>query len=77
LKKVKAPAAAPNAESASALEEKKEAEIKDVQREARHEHRTERLLGTEGIQQSNRREGLRERRPDSQLVHSRYGVVKW
>jgi len=66
----------PKTEAASDLEEPV-SEVKDVQREARFSHRTERLLGTEGIQQNNKREGLRERAPSSQLVHSLYGQVKW
>jgi len=68
---------APKTEAASDLEERKEPEVKDVQREAKFEHRTDRLLGTEGIQQTNRREGLRERAPSNQLVHSKYGQIRW
>jgi hypothetical protein len=65
-------------EAASDLEERKEPEIKDVQREAKFEHKTEQILKhKEGVAQSNRREGLRERAPSSQLVHSKYGQIRW
>lgn len=50
----------------------------DVAREAKYNHRTAQLLKFhEGVDQLNRREGLRERRPGSQLEHSLFGKVRW
>jgi hypothetical protein len=69
---------APKTKAASDLEERKEPEIKDVQRKARFDAKTENILKfKEGVSESNRREGLRERAPSSQLVHSKYGTVRW
>jgi hypothetical protein len=64
---------------ASEIEEiEQKDKVKDVTAAAKFEHRTEQILKhKEGVAQSNRREGLRERKPESQLVHSRYGVVNW
>ncbi len=51
---------------------------KDVAAAAKFEHKTENILKfKEGVSESNRREGLRERKPESQLVHSRYGQIRW
>ncbi len=54
-----------------------EEEVVDVARAGRKAHRTEVLLKTEGIAQSNRRAGLRERRPTEQVEDKRYGKIKW
>ena len=59
-------------------EEKPVEEIKDVAKEAKFEHRTDQILKhKEGVSQLNRREGLRERAPQSQLEHSLFGRVNW
>lgn len=51
---------------------------RDVSRQARHEHRTRQILQhREGISQTNRREGLRERNVSSQLEHALFGRVQW
>ena len=53
-------------------------EIKDVAKEAKFEHQTEQILKhKEGVSQVNRREGLRERKPENQLEHSLFGRVNW
>jgi transposase InsO family protein len=59
-----------------AIEEKPEK--KDVAAAAKFEHRTEQILKhKEGVAQSNRREGLRERKPQSQVEHPKFGQIKW
>ena len=50
---------------------------KDVSKKARQVRRKEVILQTEGIVQSNRRSGLRERKPQSQLEDVRYGRVRY
>jgi len=53
-------------------------EVKDVAKEAKFEHQTEQILKhKEGVSQLNRREGLRERAPQSQLEHSLFGRINW
>jgi transposase InsO family protein len=54
-----------------------EAEVKDVAREARRSHRVATVLKTDGIQQENRRSGLRERKPANQLEDKRYGKLRY
>jgi hypothetical protein len=50
----------------------------DVAQEAHFNHRTEQILKhKEGVSQQNRREGLRERKPKSQLEHPLYGRVSY
>lgn len=50
----------------------------DVVARARHEHQTGQILKhKEGISQSNRRSGLRERSLSSMLRHPLYGDVRW
>jgi len=59
-------------------EEKPIEEIKDVAKDAKFEHQTEQILKhKEGVSQVNRREGLRERKPENQLEHSLFGKVRW
>jgi hypothetical protein len=65
-----------NKEEEKSAEEKMD-ETRDVAKEAKFEHQTEQLLKQEGVSQSNRREGLRERKPQSQLHHPLFGNVKW
>lgn len=51
---------------------------KDVAAAAHFNHRTEQILKhKEGVSQENRREGLRERKPQSQLEHALYGRVRY
>jgi len=84
LQAVKAVAKAKEA-AAEEQEERKEeearpaaAERRDVSRQAKFEHRTGQILQhREGVQQQNRREGLRERKPESQLMHEEFGRVRW
>lgn len=58
-------------------EERKEAGA-NAATQARREHRTDQILQhRESISQSNRREGLRERKPESQLMHEEFGRVRW
>ncbi|MDO9333712.1 MAG: hypothetical protein Q7T57_04230, partial [Dehalococcoidales bacterium] len=50
----------------------------DVGRAAKFDHRTENILKhREGVSGENTREGLRTRKPDSQLLHSLYGKINW
>ena len=49
----------------------------DVAKRAQKEHKTQTILNQEGIKQSNRREGLRERIPSSQLEHKKFGKILW
>lgn len=59
---------------------KVEEEKKDVAREAKREHKTDQIiLHKEGLTdyKTNRREGLRERKPENQLEHSLFGKIKW
>jgi hypothetical protein len=58
-------------------EEEPEAPKEDVSKKARQERRKEVILQTEGIEQSNRRSGLRSRKPQSQLEDVRYGRVRY
>jgi transposase InsO family protein len=51
--------------------------VVDVARAGRKAHRTEVLLKTDGIVQSNRRSGLRERAPASYVEDAKFGRVKW
>jgi hypothetical protein len=70
LQKVKAPKVVED------VEERKE-EKKDVAAAAKFEHKTDQILKhKESIDQSNRREGLRERLVN-QLEHARYGKINW
>jgi hypothetical protein len=67
-------------EEKEALEERKEeAEpIKDVAAVAKFDHKTENILKfKEGVAATNKRDGLRERAPASQLMHSKYGQIRW
>lgn len=74
LLKVKAPEVKPV--EAAAKEEP--TPIKDVARDDRKEHKVDQILThKEGVSQSNRREGLRERRPESQLEHRLFGKINW
>jgi len=59
--------------------EVKEAEpIRDVQKEAKIEHKTDQILKhKEGVSQSNKREGLRERAPTNRAIDERYGKIRW
>ncbi len=58
--------------------EKKPAPTKDVAAAAKFEHRTDQILKhKEGVAQSNITRQLRERKPESQLVHSIYGRINW
>lgn len=81
LQKVAAPKSeAPKEESKEDAELKEDAEInvKDVAKEARFDHKTQQILThKEGVSQFNKREGLRERKPESQLQHARYGKLRW
>lgn len=53
-------------------------EVIDVQKEAKVAHRADNILKhQEGLEQSNRRDGLRERKPTNQVAHARYGHIKW
>jgi hypothetical protein len=53
-------------------------EKKDVADIDKRKHRTENILKfQEGVDQKNRREGLRERKPKDQVEHSRYGKIVW
>ena len=50
----------------------------DVAREAKFNHKTDQILKfKEGIDLANRRQGLRERKPQSQLEHSLFGKINW
>ena len=52
--------------------------IKDVASDAKINHKTDQIIQhKEGLSQLNRREGLRERAPQSQLEHSLFGRVNW
>lgn len=51
--------------------------VEDVAKKARKERRRDVILQTEGIKQSNRREGLRSRVPTEQVEDVRYGRVHW
>lgn len=52
--------------------------LKDVAAAAKFNHRTDQILKhKEGVSQGNRREGLRARKPQSQLEHSEYGRIRW
>lgn len=63
---------------ANNVEEEQKEEVKDVQKEAKVDHRIGNILkNKEGLIQSNRREGLRERKPTNQVLHGRYGNIKW
>jgi len=60
------------------MEERKEPEVKDVQKEAKQSYRSEQILKhKEGVSHSNITRQLRERKPDNQLFHSLYGQVRW
>ena len=53
-------------------------EIKDVAKESKQAHRVDQLLThKEGIQQTNRRVGLRERKPQNQVEDALYGQINW
>ena len=50
----------------------------DVAREAKFNHKTDQILKfKEGVDLANRRQGLRERKPQSQLEHSLFGKINW
>jgi hypothetical protein len=52
--------------------------IKDVAAVAKFDHKTENILKhKEGLSASNKREGLRERKPKNQLEHALFGQIKW
>ena len=50
----------------------------DVAATAKFNHQTNQILKhREGVSQLNKREGLRERKPQSQLEHSEFGRINW
>ena len=52
--------------------------LKDIARAEKFSHRTGQILKhKEGVAQENRRSGLRERKPASQLYHSHFGKINW
>jgi hypothetical protein len=78
----------PKSEEVKVIVEGKAADVADVINEieprqdvaaaAKFKHRTEQILKhKEGVSQGNRREGLREPKPQSQLEHSEFGRIKW
>lgn len=63
------------------VEERKEVEVepnRNIAKEEKFEHRTDQILKfKEGVSQSNRRAGLRERKPEAQVEDVRYGKIRW
>lgn len=57
--------------------EEAEAPKEDVSKKARQVRKKEIILQQEGIQESNRRSGLRSRKPESQVEDVRYGRVRY
>ena len=68
----------PKKEEPKVIEEPVAEPKKDVAAAARFDARTDyKLKHEEGVSQSNRREGLRERKPANQVEHSKYGKINW
>ena len=52
-------------------------DIREEEKEEKKERTTTRRVNVEGVDRGNRRDGLRERKPQSQVEDTRYGRVLW
>lgn len=76
LQKIKEPQSPVKSVNEEAEEHKEE--VIDVHRKDKLAHRVDNILEhQEGIVQSNKREGLRERKPANQVIDAKYGNIRW